>query len=256
MPAPDLEKLKAFVSVQDLEELDLACDGKVSAMDAYKARPGKDTKADYDAARDLHKETLERLWLQYFPEEAPAPEGERFRNRKQAFDWLKSQGYKVSQGKFYGDCEAGSPAVHKDGSVSRFHVMQYGQQLDLERKSSDPDSQKADEADLRKRIAEAEIAERKNEREKRQMDSEWLNRSDALTQMAAIMGKTRAALRRRFSSTYQEVVKKCGGDHNRGNEVNEYQDSLIRQAFNEVAGNGKIEGMLIKHKANDADPAA
>ncbi|OGU01143.1 MAG: hypothetical protein A2079_05210 [Geobacteraceae bacterium GWC2_48_7] len=255
MSAPDLEKLKAHVSGQDLEELNLACDGKASAMKAYKERPGKETKADYDAARDLHQETLERLWREHFPDDAPAPEGERFRNRKQAFDWLKAQGYKVSQGKFYGDCEAGSPTVHKDGSVSRYHVMQYGQQLDVERKGSDQDSQKSDEADLRKRIAEAEIAERKNDREKRQMDSEWLHRSDALVQMAAIMGKTRAALRRRFYTGYQELIKKCGGDHARGNEVYEYLDNMLRQAFNEVAGNGKIEGTLIKHKATDADTA-
>ena len=134
--------------------------------------------------------------------------------------------------------------------------MQYGQQLDVERKGSDPDNQKSDEADLRKRIAEAEIAERKNDREKRAMDSEWLYRADALVQMAAIMGKPRAALRRRFYTGYQEVIKKCNGDHTRGNEVYEYLDNMLRQAFNEVAGNGKIEGTLIKHKANDADTAA
>ena len=61
---------------------------------------------------------------------------ERFVNRKQALDWLKAQGYKVSQGKFYQDCAAGFPAVRKDGTVSRYQVMQYGQQLDIETRAA------------------------------------------------------------------------------------------------------------------------
>ena len=34
-----------------------------------------------------------------------APPEERFKNRKQAHAWLQGEGYKVSRGKFYADCE-------------------------------------------------------------------------------------------------------------------------------------------------------
>lgn len=253
---PDFEKLEQCASGHDREDLELVRDGKASAMQAYKANPGKETKGDYDAARQMYDETLERLGRKYFPEEAPATEGERFRNRKQALDWLKAQGYKVSQGKFYKDCEEGCPAIHKDGSVSRFQVLQYGQQLDLERRNPAAENQKADEAEIKRKIAEAEIAERKNEREKRQMDSEWLQRAEALGQIAAILGKLRSALRRRHSTGYQELIRKCNGDHTRGNEVQEYLEAMLRQAFNDVAGHGRIEGVLRKQKADDADTAA
>lgn len=256
MPAPDFEKLMEHASASDREELQLVCDGKSAAMLAYKSKPGKETKADYDAARDLYQETLDRLTRDYFPEDVPAPEGERFKNRVQALNWLQGQGYKVSQGKFYGDCKAGFPAIHKDGTISRFQVLQYGQQLDIEKKGGKlADEQKADEADIRKRIAEAEMAERKNEREKRQLDADWLHRPEAVLQVAALMGKIRASLRRRFYTGYPEVIRKCNGDQSRGNEVYEYMDNLALQALNEVAGNGRVEGILVK-KESDAHSAA
>ena len=159
---------------------------------------------------------------------------ERFVNRKQAFDWLVAQGYKVSRGKFYQDCKAGFPALHRDGTVSRYQVMQYGQQLDISARTFMPDSGKEDDA--RKAKAEADIAEMKAERMRRDEDALWLHAETAWAQMAAIVGVLRDNLHYQFYVAQNEIVHVAGGDMDRNHEVFEMCDGLVNKAFNEIAG--------------------
>lgn len=237
----------------DRAELILANNGKVTAMKAYKDKPGKSTKDDYDAARTMLDEAVERLSARYFPQDTPAPEGERFKNRKQALNWLQSQGYKVSQGKFYQDCEAGFPAIHKDGTVSRYQAMQYGQQLDVERRSAAPtdaaSSREADEA--RKVKADADKAEMQAEDMRREQDKKWLHQDQAWEALAALVGSLRDALRHQFHSGQSHLIHLAGGDPARGPEVYEGCEELIGRAYNEVLAAGRIEGIFEQDGCND-----
>lgn len=138
---------------------------------------------------------------------------ERFVNRKQALNWLNAQGYKISQGKFYQDCNAGFPALNKDGSVSKYQVMQYGQQLDISSRAIAPDTSREDEA--RKAKADADMAEIKAERMRREEDALWLHADMAWAQMAALVGALRDCLRHHFHVNQHEIVHVAGGQRDR-----------------------------------------
>lgn len=240
-----LQKLLETVSDQDKIELNLAQHGRNQTMIAYRDRPGKDTRADMEAAREQLQDTIDRLWRVYFPEDAPAPEGERFKNRKQALNWLQSQGYKISQGKFYQDCEAGFPAIHKDGSVSRYQAMQYGQQLDVERRSA-PDDGYADRDrdEARKIKAEADIKEMQAETARRELDRDWIHRDEAWAQLAALVGTLRDSIRHHVHVAQAHIIHLAGGDPTRGPEVYEGVEEILARAFNEVLSSGRIEAVF------------
>jgi hypothetical protein len=243
------DQILAAAKGADKAELTMAHNGLVIATKAYGAQPGKQTKADYDAARALYDETLARLTAKYLPNQAPAPEGERFRNRKQAFDWLKAQGYKVSIGKFYGDIKAGFPATHQDGSVSRYQVMQYGQQLDLSRRQAPETSTlDRDEAETRLARAKASIEEMKEERMRREQSAQWLHRDEAWAALAALTGTLLDALRHHFHTNQGKLIHLAAGDQARGPELYEGCEEVVHQAFNEIADRHKLTGIF--------DPAA
>ncbi|RQW89900.1 MAG: hypothetical protein EHM79_02010 [Geobacter sp.] len=237
------------VTAADKAELGIANNARNDTMRTYQQRPGKDTKADKDAARLDLEETIARLWPRYFPEEAPVPEGERFKNRKQALNWLQAQGYKISQGKFYQDCEAGFPAIHKDGSVSRYQAMQYGQQLDVERRSSPEDSYvDKDKDEARKLKAEADIKEMQAEQARRELDRNWINRDETWAQMAALVGTLRDSARHHFHVGQAHIIHLAGGDTTRGPEVYEGAEEILAKAFNEVLSAGRIEAVFEEMK--------
>ena len=252
MSADLFQRLLGVVEATDKAELQLAHNGRIAAMRAYNDKPGKQAKEDLDAARALYDETVERLGRTYFPEEAPAPEGERFANRKQALNWLQAQGYKISQGKFYQDCAAGFPALHRDGSVSRYQVMQYGQQLDVETRGAAPASPDKEADDARKAKAEADIKEMQAEAMKREQDRDWLRKEEAWATLAAIVGTLRDSLRHHFHAGQGQLVHLAGGDVRRGPEVYEGCEEIMAKAFNEVCATGQIEGIFEQDNKEEA----
>lgn len=164
-------------------------------------------------------------------------ETDRFSSRKEALDWLHAQNYKVSTGKFYQDCGAGFPMISRDGTVSRYQVLMYAQQIDLSTKTEDltnRDSLRLHES--KKTKAEAEIAELKAMRLRREEDRHWLHAEDAWAQIAALIGTLRDAIRHHLFTSQRELAHIVSGDQNRSQELAEYADSLIDKAFNEVAG--------------------
>jgi len=161
---------------------------------------------------------------------------ERFKNRKEALIWLKESGYKISQGKFYQDAAAGYPVVHKDGSVSKFQIMEYGQRLDSVRKESEAVQAMAREYSERKEKADAEIAEMKAEKMRRDENRHWLHAAEAWGQVAALVGTLKDAIRHELFAGARELVLAAGGDQERSQETFEHADQLVARAFNKVAG--------------------
>jgi len=254
MSAERFKQLMTLAGAEEQAELTLAHNGRVNAMRAYNAKPGKQTREDFEAARQLYDDTLARMVAKYLPEEAPAPEGERFANRKQALNWLQAQGYKVSQGKFYQDVKAGFPLLHRDGSVSRYQVMQYGQQLDVESRAVAPGllagASEADEA--RKLKAQADQEEMKAERMRREHDADWLHADEAWAAVAALVGTLRDSLRHHFHTGQGELIHLAGGDPGRGPEVYEGCEEIMARAFNEVCNAGQIAGIFEQDSQEEA----
>lgn len=168
-------------------------------------------------------------------------DGERFTTRKEAFDWLKANNYKISTGKFYQDCSAGFPLVHKDGTVSRYQVLMYAQQIDLSTKAEDMTRRDADRLhEQRKTKAEAEMAEMKAEKMRREEDRYWLHAEEAWAQIAALVATLRDTIRHHLFTAQREFIHVAGGDQSRSHEVFEFAEGIIDKAFNEVAG-GEID---------------
>ncbi len=156
-----------------------------------------------------------------------------FRTRKEALLWLRSKGYQISQGKFYQDCAAGFPPVNADKTVSKWQVAEYAASLNAATTPSKPQSTIEDEQ--RKARADADIAEIKAERMRREHDAAWLHAADAWGIMAGLVGTLRDSIRHHVYTAQSELVQIVGGDQVRSQEGFEYIDAVIDKAFNEVA---------------------
>jgi len=159
---------------------------------------------------------------------------ERYKSRKKALTWLQDNGYKISTGKFYQDCKAGFPSVGSDGTVSKYQVILYGQQLVSGVVADVPISTRED--DHRKNRADADIAEMKAEKMRREEDKDWLHAEDAWSAMAGLIGTLRDCIRHHIYVKQGEIVLSAAGKQDRSQEVFGFVDEVISQAFNEVAG--------------------
>jgi len=240
----DEERFKRLLEAAvgpDKNELVLVYNGHIAAMSAYGKSPTKQTKENWDAARSAVEETVERLQAKYLPGDQPAPEGERFANRKQALNWLQAQGYKVSQGKFYQDCEAGFPALHRDGTVSRYQAMQYGQQLDVSARTMPQFDLSGEREQLELRKLRAEVDEK--EQKARKEDARWMLKEDAWSTVAALLSTLQDSVRHHLHEGQGLLVHLAAGDPSREPEVYEASVELVGRAFHELAGS-RIEGLF------------
>lgn len=234
--------LKKSVNKADREELDLVAAGKKTTMLAYKKNPGKGTKA-FVAARELYDETVERLSVKYAQDLDKDPESDRFKNRKQALLWLRGEGYQISQGKFYQDCDAGFPRVHKDKTVSKFEVLQYGQRLVAEPIVA-PDFGESQDLKNKKLKLDVERLERDADRE----SGRWLLKEEAWGAIATLFSNIQDSLKHHFNIDQGKLVYLAGGDHARSAELYEACEELIVKAFNDVCASDSIVGVFEQEK--------
>lgn len=170
---------------------------------------------------------------------------EFFKNRKEAYQWLESESYPVGQSKFYQDCPGLVP-MNEDKTVSKFLVMQYGESL--RRKTGGGEvstSVEAAEADLRKKKADASVAEYKAQKLAREEDKLWLYADDAYAMLAGLVAAMRSAVRHQMYAHRRELVEIVKGDKDFADQLYQEVEGLIDDGFNEVAGQnlkGKFEG--------------
>lgn len=168
------------------------------------------------------------------------PDTERFASRKKAHDWLLENGHKVSIGKFYGDCDKGLIVLAGDGSVSKFAVLEYALSLKKDVQVDPGKALDAAEHDRRKAKADADMAEMKAEKMRREEDALWLHADDAWSAVAGLVGRLRDSIRHHLYASQGELAMTAGGEQERSQELFEAMDAAVDLAFNEVAG-GSIE---------------
>lgn len=257
--AERFDKLLEIADKNDQAELKSAHNGRVTTMKAYNDKPGRDTKADYDASREMYAETLDRIWQKYFPGDAPAADGEWFKNKKAALLWIvENHGDKlVSQGKFYQDVGNGACRLHSDGKkVSRFSVLEYV--LKLKQKnggsagsSSDPSiADRKEKAEMEKAEADARIAKAKADEAERERDEKWMLKEDSEDQAAALVGIIQDAFRHRVYLDHTLLLAACGGDSARDAEFAHALQSFCNRALNDVSNYKEIE---VEFEADEED---
>lgn len=241
MSADRLHTLLETANKQDQQELTVAHEAMIASLKAHGTAPTAATVANKNATREDFEATLDRLSAKYFPDDQPAPEGERFAHRKQAHNWLQAQGYKIGKTKFYEDCAAGFPALHKDGTLSRYQVMQYGQQQDVSTRSMPQFDQSARREDLeiRKLDADVILAEAKARKE----DARWMLKEDAWAAMAAILTTLQDNIRHHLHEGQGLLVLHAGCAPERGPEMYEAALEMTGKAFGELAGS-RLTGMF------------
>lgn len=184
--------------------------------------------------------------------EAPLPAAEQsaaeqnteepkfFANRKEALRWMQQQGYKIGQYKFYTDvAEKGFPVLTIDGRLSRYQVQVYAENLAARKQQAKTPAAISRSDDLaRKERAEADMAEMKSERMRREESEYWLPAADAWSVIAGLMDELRRAIRQELHDSQLALVQAAGGDTVRSPELYEAADQAVSRAFNTVAGNG------------------
>jgi hypothetical protein len=164
---------------------------------------------------------------------------DKFKNRLDAAKWLESEGYPVKRSKFYQDCNAGKVPINPDKTISCFEVAKYGiLQLKTKVGAYSLDNTDAAEAEVKKKVAEAEIATLKAARLAREEDAFWLPADDAWAAIAGLVIQIKAAVRHSLYAGRREIVQVAAGNQERADEVFGYIDKLIDDALNEVAGQG------------------
>ncbi len=239
----DFKTILAAADESDTMDLTIAYNAKITATKAYQERPGEATSKDRKAVEGDYSALLQKMVAKYFPQDKPAPEGERFNDRLQAWNWLTAQGYKVSRGKFYNDCNAGFPTVHRDKTISRYQVLQYGQQLDINRRgSTEVDrSGQHDEAVIRKAVADADKAEMQAAQMQRELDKEWIKRDEADLETCTWTALTRDGIVARFIKSLPSFIHAVGGDLDRLADGQAVFDQAVTDACNDISHSGEVE---------------
>lgn len=242
-----LQKLLEVASDRDKARLTLARNRSVllkKALDAEKTAKGCD---ELERAIQKEDDLVAKLWPAYFPPETGRKEQERFHNRKKALEWAhaweRERGFKaVSQGKFYPDMEK-CGALHPDGSVSRYAVLNYL----LEHHGEAPKQAETD-MDIRKRTADTEkaeadarIAKIRSIDAEREHDGKWLLREEAEDNWAVMVGMLKDIFRHRVYLDHSTLLSVCGGDVSREPEFSHALQSFVDNSFNDFARYREID---------------
>jgi len=158
---------------------------------------------------------------------------DRFTNRKAALTWLQERGYKVSQGKFYDDCSAGTKiSCLLNGSLSKFDVLNYANTY-LQAETSAAFMSTLASEQLRKVKAEADMKELQYQAASRQAEKKWMLHEDVLRETACLIGGIQNAFFLTINKRASELIRLCRGKQEMLPEVLEFlEEKLVKEAFN------------------------
>lgn len=229
-----IKALEKVVSGSDKMELVILNNAFVTATKKSKVDSSTKTIKEWRLSKSELEDFLTELEARY--NLSGENMSEYFKTRKEAHNWLVDNGYQISQGKFYQDISKnGFPALNKDKTVSRYQVLEYARQLE-EDNTPDVSALERSEYLHRKEKADAEMAEMKAERMKREEDDLWLHADTAWSAVAVLVGSLRDILRRELHDNQLAIVEACGGEVHRAPEIFELVETEIHnKAFNEVA---------------------
>lgn len=157
-----------------------------------------------------------------------------------AFVWYVAEGGQREKTSFY----AKVPRSSGSKRISRFAVSEM---LRKERSTKSEGNNYADrreEADTKKAEAEAAIKERQNERERREMDAEWMKRESAEELICLWVDFAFNACTDRIKKALPAMILACGGDQNRLAELRDVAEQAFDDAGNDLAGAGEITAFI------------
>ena len=234
-----VKRLHESSNGQDKAEISLHHNAVLSRMSTYKDKPTRANKIDWDAAKEGLVECVDRLWSKYFPEDTVTPDPQRFERQKDALEWLRAKGYKVSGGKFSNDWNGGKVKVHQ-GGVSFAALLEYAATLDVDHKKiANSEQRAAIKEGLEIKLLEEKL--RRAELENRRDDDRWSLKEEAEAHEAALMGVLADTFRHRVYLDHGMLLQAAGGDQERSPEFARALQDFVNSAFNEVADGRQFE---------------
>lgn len=217
--------------LSDLNQAVIACAAR------YKKDPKADNGRDWDDARKRLARRIEDMWAHYC---SPAAGSPSTFNQKEARQWLWNHFGREfpSAGKFNADCKK---FRRKDKSILLEDLERYAASLEESGQGRD-DSPR----ELGREKAEWEIRDLKAKVEGREMsnrkeDRRWVLKETAWAQTGALLAQLRDTEKHYLQTGAARLVHAAGGDPVRVNEVEAAVQSLIDQAYNELAESLRFE---------------
>lgn len=220
----------------ELRKITLLGNDYKRAMGAFNEESSTAARRNYIEVEENYQQFAVELTNKYIVGDKKKPEAEFFASRKEAHDWLVANGYAVSIGKFYQDIKKqGFPVVNQDKTVSKYQVRVYADSLVADQQP-DPSALARSEHLHRREKAEADLAEMKAERMRREEDAYWLRAEDAWSALAGLIGELRDTIRRQLHDAQVALAQAAGGDVARAPELFEAIDQVVSRAYNDMAG--------------------
>lgn len=253
-----VEKLLALPTISDDEkaELTILFNARQKTLSAYNEDNTAARKKDYDAAKEGLQQMVDTLYGRL------VESNRLYENIKAMLDDLQAQGYKVSQGKLYGDAKAGHLRLDADRSISKQGFADWCANpkggLDIisvaeaaEEKAS------ADLKRLAQREKELDVANKEENLKQKQManrkeDAKWILKADAYLQMAGQLGILKDALDHHVTMGESKLILAAGGKLEKSPEFSAMLKAVLTTAFNEIATSGRLE-VLFESIDDDAD---
>ena len=152
-----------------------------------------------------------------------------FKNRKQALEWLKEQGFNVSRGKFYQDVTAGRCIINPVGSISRLHVALYMQ------------AQK--EKHLLRQLSDYEYRERRqfSPQPIRLKQREYMTKAEGWNLITGLIRTYHTTLLYRLQDQKKSLIAACEGNPAQDCTLFDFLQHLAEQVLSEIIGNDPTE---------------
>lgn len=155
----DTESIAAIAEESDAEDLQAISAAKKRAREAMEKDPSAENIEAFRKAARAVKEFLR-----------PADPGERiFRNRIEALEYLKGQGYAIEKSKLYGDHKKGLIRLQADKSITLAELERYIKRAGLE-KPAEKAPEGASQVSIEKQRHEADLQREMARERKRRND--------------------------------------------------------------------------------------
>lgn len=168
----------------------------------------------------------------------PAAEAqeERFKNRAHAFRWLQEQGYKVARGKFYQDCAAGVVLVGRDGSLSRYRVLEYGTNLRTPPPAPDVSGQDLALEKLRWEVRRIKNDVLKQDLALRAEDHRWVEQVDHERRVSLLVVRLAELYDYHSHLAAPELCVLAGGDQAASGQVVDRMKRVLDAVYQDLRG--------------------
>ncbi len=237
---PDtMQKLLGVCSTEEAEELRTLYSAQQQCLKTYRGDPTAQRKRDWDAARQGYEERVSELWQRYMSRE------EYLKNRREAAQWFKDQGYKVGKSKLYADAKAGRLKVCNDGSIRVSDLEDYVGRQGLEPLEQATEPEEGAE-DLQKEKVREELKKLRLENEERELkrkrqEGEYIPRQDLELELASRAGVLDTGLRSDIKTHARDWVHLVGGRAERVPDLVEAMLDVLDRRLNEYARMDRFE---------------